>query len=178
MIRTSKAFILCGAALGLAALPACHGAHGNGSAESNQAPTVGNMEQNTESVLVPPLPSTPAANDTRTLDGTNLADFAGDPEAGARFYSRCITCHGDIANPDGGAIGPNLAGVVGQPAARLTRFTHYSANLRASHIVWTPEKLFQYLENPLRVVPGTRMTFIGLLDPQDRADVIAWLRTQ
>ena len=42
-------------------------------------------------------------------------------------------------------------------------------------IAWTPEKLFQYLENPRRVVPGTTMAFAGIGDPQRRADLIAYL---
>jgi cytochrome c len=43
--------------------------------------------------------------------------------------------------------------------------------------VWTDEKLFQYLENPQRVIPGTKMTYTGVKDPQQRANVIAYLNT-
>ncbi|MGL4314890.1 MAG: c-type cytochrome, partial [Sphingomonas sp.] len=54
----------------------------------------------------------------------------------------------------------------------------YSAANKNSGITWTPEKLFQYLEAPQRVVPGTKMTYPGLKDAQKRADVIAYLKTQ
>ncbi len=53
---------------------------------------------------------------------------------------------------------------------------NYTAANKNSGITWTPEKLFQYLEAPQRVVPGTKMTFAGFADPQKRADVIAYLK--
>jgi cytochrome c len=154
MIRASKALILCGAALCLTALPACHRSPAN-------------------EVTLPPAP---AVGDTHTLDGTVLASFKGDAQAGARLFTRCSICH--TLQSDGVMIGPSLAGIVGQPAARLTSFTHYSDAIRTSHIVWTPEKLYQFLENPRRVIPGTKMTFMGVPKPQDRAALIAWLATQ
>lgn len=52
-------------------------------------------------------------------------------------------------------------------------YTPANAN---SGITWTPEKLYQYLENPRRVIPGTKMAFAGLRNGQDRADVIAYLQ--
>ena len=74
-------------------------------------------------------------------------------------------------------IGPSLHGVVGRPAGKEPGFTYTAAN-RDSGITWTEEKLFQYLENPQRVVPGTKMSFAGWpTDPQKRADVIAYLKT-
>jgi cytochrome c len=54
---------------------------------------------------------------------------------------------------------------------------NYSQANRNAGITWSPEKLFQYLENPRRVVPGTSMAFAGIGDPQRRADLIAYLGT-
>ena len=73
-------------------------------------------------------------------------------------------------------VGPSLAGVVGREAGTVEGYNYTPANAN-SGITWTPEKLFQYLENPQRVVPGTKMAFAGLSDGQDRADVIAYLES-
>ena len=72
-------------------------------------------------------------------------------------------------------IGPSLHGVVGRAAGSIAGFTYSSAN-KTSGITWSEAKLFQYLENPQRVVPGTKMSFPGWSDPQKRADVIAYLK--
>ena len=74
--------------------------------------------------------------------------------------------------------GPNLYGVVGHPVAeRRPRFA-YSAALRHVGGVWTFARLDAWLTNPAAFAPGTTMTFAGLPDGQDRADVIAFLNTQ
>jgi cytochrome c len=65
--------------------------------------------------------------------------------------------------------------VVGRAAGTVAGYTYSAAN-KNSGITWTPEKLFQYLEKPQRVVPGTKMAFPGIPDPQKRADVIAYLQ--
>ena len=73
-------------------------------------------------------------------------------------------------------IGPSLHKIVGRKAGEIAGDTYSAAN-KNSGITWTEEKLFQYLENPQRVVPGTKMSFAGWpTDPQKRADVIAYLK--
>jgi cytochrome c len=72
-------------------------------------------------------------------------------------------------------IGPSLHGIIGRTAGSVTGFA-YSAATKGSGIHWTEEKMFQYLEKPNRVVPGTKMSFAGLAKAQDRADVIAYLQ--
>jgi len=72
-------------------------------------------------------------------------------------------------------VGPSLAGIVGRAAGSVAGFSYSNAN-KNSGITWTPEKMFQYLEKPARVVPGTKMAFAGLSKAQDRADVIAYLK--
>lgn len=72
-------------------------------------------------------------------------------------------------------IGPSLAGLVGRKAGMEAGFSYSNAN-KNSGITWSAEKLFQYLEKPARVVPGTKMSFAGLPKAQDRADVIAYLK--
>ena len=73
-------------------------------------------------------------------------------------------------------IGPSLHGVVGRPAGSIAGLRLFRRQQGQRHRVGRPKKLFQYLENPQRVVPGTKMTFVGYPDPQTRADVIAYLK--
>jgi cytochrome c len=114
---------------------------------------------------------TPAAENTDTLDGSKLAAFTGDPRKGEQDFMACKICH----TLDRNMLGPHLHGVIGRKAGSLPDFP-YSAAMKASGITWTPEKLFQFLEGPQHVVPGTRMSFPGDHDPQRRADIIAYLK--
>jgi len=130
----------------------------------------------TETAAAPAAPATatppPAADNTDTISGVKLAAYTGDAAKGEVAFTTCKTCHDAKVNK----IGPHLAGVVGRAAGSLADFSYTAAN-KNSGITWTPEKLFQYLEKPQRVVPGTKMVFPGFPDPQKRADVIAYLQT-
>lgn len=116
----------------------------------------------------------PAADDVATVDGTTLADFTGDAAAGEKTFMQCAACH--VVEPGVNRVGPSLAGIIGRAAGSVEGFNYTDANAN-SGITWTPEKMFQYLENPQRVIPGTRMAFAGLKDGQDRANVIAYLQS-
>ncbi len=113
-----------------------------------------------------------AADATDTLDGTKFADMKGDAAAGEKVFTQCKTCH--VIEPGVNRIGPSLAGIVGRKAGEVAGYSYSAAN-KGSGITWTAEKLYQYLEKPARVVPGTKMAFAGLAKGQDRADVIAYL---
>jgi cytochrome c len=114
-----------------------------------------------------------AADNVDTISGAKLASYTGDAEKGKADFATCTTCHAIEAGVN--KIGPSLHGVVGRPAGSIAGYSYSTAN-KTSGITWTPEKLFQYLENPQRVVPGTKMSFPGWSDPQKRADVIAYLK--
>ena len=117
----------------------------------------------------------PAADNTDTISGVKYASYTGDAAKGKVAFLTCQTCHAIEAGVN--KIGPSLHGVVGRKAGSIAGFTYSAAN-KSSGITWTEDKLFQYLENPQRVVPGTKMTFAGWpTDPQKRADVIAFLKT-
>jgi cytochrome c len=97
-----------------------------------------------------------------------------DPVAGATVFKKCVACHS--VEPSGrNGLGPNLRGVVGRPAAKAPGFA-YSPAMTAAKLVWTEQNLSRFLASPRQVVPGTRMTFVGLPDPQDRANIIAFLK--
>jgi len=115
----------------------------------------------------------PTADSTDTLDGTTLAEFTGDAANGETVFAQCMTCH--VLEEGVNRVGPSLAGIIGRAAGTVEGYNYTPANAN-SGITWTPEKMFQYLENPARVVPGTKMAFAGLPEGQDRADVIAYLQ--
>jgi cytochrome c len=75
-------------------------------------------------------------------------------------------------------VGPTLNGVIGRKAGTIEGFDYSTANKSAGDkgLVWTPDVLFKYLENPLTFMPGTKMVFSGLKPEQDRRDVIAYLQ--
>ncbi len=122
----------------------------------------------------PTAAAAPAADNTDTITGVKLASYTGDPVKGQTDFVTCQTCHSGDAGVN--KIGPSLHGIVGRHSGSIPGYAYSDAN-KNSGIVWTPEKLFQYLEAPQRVVPGTKMSFAGFPDPQTRADVIAYLKT-
>lgn len=121
----------------------------------------------------PAAAAAPAADNTDTLTGVKLASFTGDAAKGATAFVTCKTCHAIEAGVN--KIGPSLHNIVGRKAGSIAGYSYSAAN-KGSGITWTPEKLFQYLEGPQRIVPGTKMSFAGFPDPQKRADVIAYLK--
>ena len=92
------------------------------------------------------------------------------------FTGRCGACH-TIAPGGPHSIGPNLYGVIGQPLATRPGY-NYSDALRAKGGRWDWESTNHFLQMPRAFVPGTRMTFGGVLRPQDRADVMLYLNGQ
>ncbi|HVF94007.1 MAG TPA: cytochrome c family protein [Sphingomonas sp.] len=116
----------------------------------------------------------PAPDNVDTLDGVKFASLTGDAAKGKTAFATCQTCHAVEAGVN--KIGPSLHAVVGRKAGTIAGFNYSPAN-KNSGITWTPEKLFQYLEKPQRVVPGTKMVFPGFSEAQKRADVIAYLGT-
>jgi cytochrome c len=97
---------------------------------------------------------------------------AGDPVHGKTVYQACMGCH----SLDEDDVGPRHRGVLGRVAGSVPGYS-YSAALKGSHIVWSAETLDRWLTNPQGLVPGARM-FFSMSDPQDRADVIAYLGEQ
>ncbi|MGK7660737.1 c-type cytochrome [Marinovum algicola] len=97
---------------------------------------------------------------------------AADPGKGERVWGKCRACHKVEDGANG--TGPHLFGVVGRDVGSVAGFG-YSGALVAVADVWTPENLQAFLENPRDFAPGTKMSFSGLKDAEDRANLIAWL---
>ena len=99
-----------------------------------------------------------------------------DVQAGQAVAKACASCH---TFDKGGAnrVGPNLWGVVGGDKAHAQGF-NYSQAMQAAEGNWTYEDLNKFLADPKGAVPGTRMAYAGIKKTQDRANLVAWLRTQ
>ena len=96
-------------------------------------------------------------------------------EDGMQVARKCTSCH---TFEPGGAnrVGPNLANIVGAKTAHLDNFA-YSGAFQDLNGTWTYEDLNQFLYKPRDYVPGTKMTLVGLKNPEDRAAVIAYMRS-
>ncbi|MEB8388586.1 c-type cytochrome [Rhodobacteraceae bacterium KMM 6894] len=101
----------------------------------------------------------------------------GDAKEGAKIFSQCSGCH-EIGQGARDRIGPHLNGIFGRPAAAHDGFDYSKSMARAGSdgLTWTVETLDAYIENPRALVSKTRMSFRGLDDPQDRVNLMAYLR--
>jgi cytochrome c len=100
---------------------------------------------------------------------------AASPEKGESEAKKCAACH-DFAQGGAAKIGPPLWDVVGRNVASVEGFA-YSDGLREKGGQWTFDALNSFLENPKGFAPGTKMAFAGIKNPEDRADVLVYLRT-
>jgi cytochrome c len=100
---------------------------------------------------------------------------AADVANGAVLFKKCVSCHAVEAGKKS-SIGPNLNGIVGRKAGASA--FNYSAAIKASNIIWTPQKLDVFLTKPSVAIKGNKMAFYGLSNPKDRADIIAFLTSK
>ncbi|MEM1428821.1 MAG: c-type cytochrome [Pseudomonadota bacterium] len=109
--------------------------------------------------------------------GGAAAQGLGDPDAGEEVFAQCKSCH-QVGEGAKNRIGPHLNGLFGRRAAGLEGYRYSPSLARAgtNGVEWHADTLHGYLENPRAFASGTRMSFRGLKDEKDRADVIAYLR--
>lgn len=102
----------------------------------------------------------------------------GDPAEGEKIFKRCSACH--VVNAKQNRVGPYLQGVVGRTAGSAEGFKYSDGMKKAGEggLVWTEDNLDKYLENPKGLVAGNKMAFAGLKKPEERANVIAYLKQQ
>jgi cytochrome c len=100
-----------------------------------------------------------------------------DPAKGEQVFKKCGSCHVDAQGGANG-IGPNLYHVVGEAVGQGAGGYAFSDAIKTVGGNWDFEKLDKWLTSPKAMAPGTKMTFAGLDDPMDRANVIAYLNTQ
>lgn len=124
------------------------------------------------------IEETVAATGGEAPKGPSLAELlaSADVSKGERLFKQCVNCHS--INKGGAAkLGPNLYGVLGSKMAAAD-FGAYSSALKKAGLDWSYDNMDQWLKAPKSLVKGTSMAFAGIRKAGQRADLIAYLRTQ
>lgn len=100
--------------------------------------------------------------------------LAQDVEAGAEVFKKCRACHqvGDAAK---NAVGPVLNGLFGRKSGTIEGFTYSEANKNAA-VIWDEAEFAKYIADPRAAMPGNKMAFPGLKEPEDIKDLTAFLK--
>ena len=98
----------------------------------------------------------------------------GNPAQGQRVFGACAACHS--LRPDQNMTGPSLAGVLNRRAGTLASFNRYSPAMKSANIEWNDKTLDEWIADPQRIIAGNQMTFPGIKDAKQRADLIAFLK--
>lgn len=108
---------------------------------------------------------------------SGIAHADGDPAKGAVVFKKCAICHtADKGGPN--RIGPNLNGVIGRDKVDGYAYSDAAKAWHDAGNKWDEAKLTKWLADPKAFIPGTKMTFVGLSDPGDIADVIAYIKSK
>src|SRR5512147_969145 len=121
-----------------------------------------------------PAEAAPAA--PKAIEPVSGLLASADVAKGAEISKKCMTCH-SFGKGEAAKVGPNLWGIVGNKHGHMEGYA-YSDAIKSIDKPWGYEEIGHFITNPKHYAPGTKMTFPGLPKVQDRADLIAWLRTQ
>ncbi|CAM8668484.1 MULTISPECIES: c-type cytochrome [Sphingobium] len=112
-----------------------------------------------------------------TGPGLNTLLASADVAAGEKVFAKCAACH-TVNQGGANGIGPNLYATVGESIGQGKGGFAFSDALKSKGGEWSFDNLDHWLKSPREFAPGTKMTFAGLGNPADRANLIAWLNTQ
>jgi cytochrome c len=101
------------------------------------------------------------------------AAWAQDVEKGEHSFNKCLPCH-SIGDDAQNKIGPELNGIDGRHSGTVPNFSYSDAN-KGSGIVWNEQTFKQYIKDPRAMVPGTKMIFAGISNPQEVNDLWAYV---
>ena len=109
------------------------------------------------------------------VSAEQLSDYVGDADRGRLVFAQCRTCH--YPEPSiGHHNGPSLHAIFGKTAGKQEGFDDYSATFKQADFAWTPELLFLWLADVEAMFPETTMMSLGVPDPQQRADLVEYLK--
>lgn len=108
------------------------------------------------------------------LTGSASQSLAQSAEAGTRVFAQCRACH-QVGENARNLVGPQLNGMFGRKSGTVEGYNYSEANKNAD-ITWTDETFREYIMDPRGKIPGTKMAFAGVKNPQQVADLIAYLK--
>jgi cytochrome c len=119
----------------------------------------------------------PEADEADEADEAELtAAIAGDADAGkSMFRKKCMGCH-TAAKGEPNRTGPNLWDIVGREKGASEGY-RYSTPMKALGGAWSEADILGFIAGPRTFLPDTKMTFAGIKNEQDRADILAYLKT-
>lgn len=165
-----RSLVVTSLVLSLAAgLAGCGKSPGQGQSEGAQA-TSSAQPSNAQSVQK----AEPTLDEMKAAQAGLPAPYnAADLANGKTKFAFCVSCH-TIAPGGPNMTGPHLSGVAGRKAGSLPDF-NYSEALKTSGLTWDGPTLEKWLTDPRGMIPGTKMSFVGIKNPKDRTDVVAYL---
>ena len=112
-----------------------------------------------------------AATGTMLSSGATAADV----KKGKKVYRKCVACH-SIKKGARHKIGPNLFGIVDSPSGNALGYT-YSKAMKMANLTWDETTLERFIKNPKKLIKKTKMSFPGIRSYEQRANLIAYLKT-
>ncbi len=127
-----------------------------------------------ETAVTAPQPNKSAPTAAQPTEATPKRNVS-IADQGRKRFGACAVCH-TVKEGEPARVGPNLFGIVGKPAGAAEGFA-YSKAMSEAGIVWTEDNLSAFIENPQNFMRGNRMGYTGEKNPEDRAAIIAYLKT-
>ena len=100
---------------------------------------------------------------------------AADVKKGKKVFRKCVACH-SIKKGARHKIGPNLFGIVGSPSGNTLGYT-YSKAMKMANLTWDEATLDVFIKKPKKLIKKTKMSFAGIRKNDQRANLIAYLKT-
>jgi cytochrome c len=111
---------------------------------------------------------------TASVSQSVSQSWAQSAEAGERVYAQCRACH-QVGETAKNLVGPQLNGMFGRKSGTVDGYNYTDAN-KNSNITWDVKTFSEYIVDPRGKIPGTKMAFAGIKNPQQVEDLIAYLK--